>query len=144
MAAFTAVDPALRGGLEEPPETVELVAPGVYTATANAEFGVGKRVRIVEVVVLQTAGTAGQSLTVGIDAFNPSTGTAAPGTWENLITSAAISSATTATTVVQVNPYCPPITNSSAQRCVRRRMRVTVTHADNKNVTYSVDVHVEA
>lgn len=135
MAAFTPVAPAVRGPLDGLPNEVALVASGAYTATASAEFGVPMGAQVVEVHFDQTVGTAGQSLTIGIDYFDP-----ASGAWVNLITSAARAQATTDSCNVSVNPNTAAVTNVSAQSPVRRRMRATVTHADTKSVTYSLSV----
>ena len=138
MAGFTAQVPELRGTLDDNPQSIPLVLlPTVgFTATANGEFSVGPHVKVVEAVVVQTSGTATPAYTVGIDGWNP-----AAGAWENLITSASVATTGAATTVVQVNPLVPPISNSSAQRVPRRRMRVVVTHTNANAAIYSVDVH---
>ncbi len=135
MAAFTPVPVATRGSLDGIPNEVALVASGVYTATASAEFGVPMGAQVVEVHFDQTLGTSAQSLTIGIDYFDPGSGA-----WVNLITSAARTSATVDACNVSVNPNTPAVTNVSAQSPVRRRMRATVTHADTKTVTYSLSV----
>lgn len=136
MAAFTPQAAQLLGGLQDLPNGIPLVLSGSYTATASAEFSVAAGAKVVEAVVVQTSGTATPAYTVGIDGFNP-----ADSTWENLITSASVASTGAITTVVQVNPGAPPISNSSAQRVVRRKMRVTVTHTNATAAVYSVNVH---
>ena len=141
MAAFTAVAPTVRGTLDGLPSSIPLVLSGAYTATAHAEFAAPLNCRVIEAVCIQTSGTAGQAPVLSIEAWDPAASTPGSDVWETLIASAAISSATTATTVVQVDPYASPITNSSAQRAPRRRMRVTMTHPDTKSVTYSISVH---
>jgi hypothetical protein len=120
----------------EGPLSSAIVALGCYTATASAEFGAGPNVGAVEAVLVQTEGTSGQSIKLGIEGYNP-----AADSWECLIESAASASATTCTLVVQVDPSAAPITNASAQRVIRRRMRVIVNHADTKNVAYSISLH---
>jgi len=136
MAAFTAQDVRVRGSFDDLPQSVPLVLSGSYTATASAEFGLGPNATKVEATVVQTSGTATPAYTVGIDAWNP-----ADSTWENLITSASVASTGAVTTAVQVNPDTPSVTNVSAQRLVRRKMRVTVTHTNATAAIYSVNVH---
>jgi hypothetical protein len=115
-----------------PASAVILTAARVIDVTGSCEFGVGPGVRVIELVCVSQTGSS-PSFTIGIDGWDP-----ASGTWENLVTSATISTA--ATTVVQVNPYGVPITNSLAQRACRRRMRATVTYTSG-TATGSLVVH---
>ncbi len=107
--------------LNDPPSSL-VVCPSTQTldvTDTSFEFSVDPRVQVVELVCKSATGTS-PNFTIGLDGWDP----AANG-WEVLITSAAVTSA--ATTVVQVNPETAPITNSSCQRPVRRRMRVNLT-----------------
>lgn len=137
MAAFTAKSQSTRGWLSDLPNAIVLVDSGVYTATASAEFQVdAPSASAIEVVYDQTAGTAAQSVILSIEAFNP-----ASGAWDTLLTGAAGTSATTDSKSLLVGPEVTAVTNVAAARALRRRMRVTATHADTKNVTYSLSVH---
>jgi hypothetical protein len=124
--------------LDGMPSGNNLIPSAVYTATGSCEFAAPLGCQMAEIHYKQTAGTAAQSLVLSIDGFNEQ-----DGTWEQLIVSAALVSATTDDKFVQVNPMTPAVTNISSQRVVRRRLRATVTHADSKSVTYAVDVHVQ-
>lgn len=135
MAAFVAEPQATRGWLSDLPNSIKLVPSGIYTATASAEFQVDAPASSIEVVYDQTAGTAAQSVTVSIEAFN-----VASGAWDTLLTAAAGTSATTDSKSLLIGANVNAVANVAAARAVRRRMRVTVTHADAKNVTYSLAV----
>lgn len=136
MVAFVPIAQVNRGDLSDTPNSVALVVSGVYTATASVEFGVGGGVEAIEVSFNQTAGTGGQSITISIEAFDPGSGN-----WDTLLTGAALASATTDNKLFAVGHEVTPAANLAACHLVRRRMRVTATHADTKNITYSLTVH---
>ena len=111
------------------------LASAARTVDATAEFDPGDH-GVVEAVLVATALAATPSVTLNIQAWNE-----AAQAWETLITSAAIVTAAPTTSYVQVNPYTAAVTNVSAQRALRPRMRVFVDHSDTDSITYSVTVY---
>jgi hypothetical protein len=82
---------------------VILAHAATIDTTSSCEFSTGPMTDVVELVCVSQTG-ASPVFTIGLDYFDE-----ADQTWINLITSANITGA--ATTVVQVNPYAPPISN---------------------------------
>ena len=134
MAAFTPLNPAIRDTLGAGVTSVPLVSSGAFDATANAEFGVGVDINVVEAVIITTAVGVTPSTVFSIQGWDP-----ASSTWETLISSAAVIA--TGTTSIQVNPGSASVTNVSAQRVVRQKMRVLATHGNAVSHTYSVSLH---
>lgn len=134
MAAFTPLNPAIRDTLGAGVTSVPLVSSGAFDATANAEFGVGVDINVVEAVIITTAVGVTPSTVFSIQGWDP-----ASSTWETLISSAAVIA--TGTTSIQVNPGSASVTNVSAQRLVRQKMRFLATHGNAVSHTYSVSLH---
>lgn len=134
MAAFTPLNPAIRDTLGAGVTSVPLVSSGAFDATANAEFGVGVDINVVEAVIITTAVGVTPSTVFSIQGWDP-----ASSTWETLISSAAVIA--TGTTSIQVNPGSASVTNVSAQRVVRQKMRFLATHGNGVSHTYSVSLH---
>lgn len=132
MAAFVKSTTAEQLSGVKPAESV-LVVSGAYTATASAEFGLGPEYTVVEAVAVATAKAATPSVVFAIQGYNPATDA-----WETLIAGTALTDA--GTSAIQVNPNTPSVANVSAQRVVRRRMRVLATHDDADALTYSITV----
>ena len=137
MAAFTALDPRLRGNIgADGNRSVILVADGKYTATGSAEFGLVGRVGAVEAEICIATGDAGFSAIFCVEGYNPATGN-----WDTLANTGSIT--TTIPCFLVVSPHAPNVVNNSYARVVRERMRLTVKPADAKCIEYSLVVHAQ-
>lgn len=119
MAAPVALLTHLRGQLDgEGPGSVIIFAGGVYDGNFDIEFGVGPHYTNVEFSWITLGAIGGApSYIFSLQGFDE-----ASSTWENLISSAAVVSA--ASGYISINPDLPAVTNVSAPRVPRRRMRV--------------------
>jgi len=121
--------------LEGVPSQAVLVVSGAYTAAATIEFAVPANATIIEAAIWCTLDPASASVTLSLEGYNPGSDV-----WESLITAAALATVDTGK-FIQVNPWVPSVSNVSAQRAVRRRMRARIVVADTDSFTYSVTVY---
>ena len=135
MAAFTVVDPRLRGNLgADAMKSVILVNDGKYTAVGHAEFGFVGRQSAIEAVINIASGDTGFSAIFCVEGYDP-----ASGTWETLANTGSITTAIPC--ALLVSPHAPNVTNNSYAHALRERMRLTVLPVDGKCIEYSLVVH---
>ena len=135
MAAFVANQPRKRGNLTGgSPKTIIVVDDGLYTATGSAEFGVIGDIDYLEADICISTFDAGAGAVLCLEGYNP-----ASGLWETLISTGVIGTAISCS--VNMGPATPNVTNNSANRLVRERMRVSVKHSDTKCIEYSITLH---
>jgi hypothetical protein len=109
-----------------------LLASAARTATTTSPVQDNRHWRGVAVMVNVSELTAGASITVTIQAYNPVSG----GTVD-LLASAAINSTGEKTPLV-VYPGCVAVPNAVLNQPLPWQWLVKVTHADSKSITYSV------
>lgn len=91
-------------------------------ASADIEFGIVAKVDALEVVVISgTAKTGTPSIVFSIQAFDE-----ASQTWENLLSSAAVTNSGTTTLII--SHHATGVTNAVAQRVPRNRMRLHIVY----------------
>ena len=111
---------------------IDILPSAARTATPNSQqFVIGRDFDGITVVVDMTAVTATGTVTVALDAIDPTSGKAI-----NLLTSAALS--TVATTVLKIHPSLAGVANVTAQNMIPGQVRITATHGNAVSMTYSI------
>jgi hypothetical protein len=130
LAAGTLAD----GVIDGPAQGIALTTAARTATTVSEAFSPGQH-SIVEASLYASALAATPSITLSLQVWDEGSQT-----WDTVITSAAIATASPTRVAVQVNPHTPAVTNFSTQRVVTPKMRVSVAHSDADSITYSVSV----
>lgn len=117
--------------VDEQGRVVNVIASAARTAdvTTNPVYSRGATGLTATLVV--TASAATPSITFAIQAYEP-----ASATWVTLLTSAAITGASTNT--ITVSPQIATSANVSLNRIIPDTVRIFVDHSDTDSITYSV------